>query len=53
MRDVVAFSPDAALRFREALAAEGVLQSAVLSTCNRCEVFYWVPSSIWAEETPS
>ena len=41
VRDVVAFSPDAALRFREALAAEGVAQSAVLSTCNRCEVFYW------------
>ena len=41
VRDAVTFSPEAALRFREALAAFGVTQSAVLSTCNRCEVFYW------------
>ena len=41
VRDAVTFSPEAAQRFREALAAFGVTQSAVLSTCNRCEVFYW------------
>ena len=41
VRDAVTFAPDDALRFREALAASGITQSAVLSTCNRCEVFYW------------
>ena len=41
VRDAVTFAPDDALRFRDALAAVGITQSAVLSTCNRCEVFYW------------
>ena len=42
MRDKVSFSPETAAAFREKLAAAGIAQSFVLSTCNRCEVFAWL-----------
>ena len=42
VRDHVAFTPESAAAFRERLAAAGIDQSMVLSTCNRCEVFVWV-----------
>ena len=41
VRDRVALGPEAASAFRERLASAGVGQSMVLSTCNRCEVFFW------------
>ena len=41
VRDHVAFTPESAAAFRGRLAAAGVSQSLVLSTCNRCEVFLW------------
>ena len=41
VRDRVAFTPEAAASFRDRLAAAGIPQSLVLSTCNRCEVFFW------------
>ena len=41
VRDRVAFTPEAALRFRQAAAAAGVRETLTLSTCNRTEVFYW------------
>jgi len=41
VRDRVAFSPEAAESFQSRLTAEGIEQSCVLSTCNRCEVFFW------------
>lgn len=41
IRDSVSLPPREAAAFRDRLAAAGVLQSAVLSTCNRCEVFFW------------
>ena len=37
----MSFSPEKAAAFREKLAAAGIGQSMVLSTCNRCEVFAW------------
>ena len=45
LRDVVAFTPGRAMEFSELLARNGVAQSVVLSTCNRCEVFFWGPES--------
>ena len=41
MRDRVSLAPERAAAFREKLAAAGIAQSMVLSTCNRCEVFVW------------
>ena len=41
IRDRVTFAPAAAQAFRERMSAAGVGQSLVLSTCNRCEVFFW------------
>ena len=37
----MAFAPAEAAAFQAKLAAAGVGQSLVLSTCNRCEVFAW------------
>lgn len=42
VRDRVSFTPEGAAAFQAKLAAAGVAQSLVLSTCNRCEVFAWV-----------
>ena len=41
VRDRVAFTPESAAAFRVKLAAAGIRQSFVLSTCNRCEIFFW------------
>ena len=41
VRDHVAFTPESAAAFRGRLAAAGVSQSLVLSTCNRCVVCLW------------
>lgn len=41
VRDVVSLPGDKAAEFRSRLAALGVGQSVVMSTCNRCEVFFW------------
>lgn len=46
VRDRVSFTPESAAAFRGKLAAAGIVQSLVLSTCNRCEVF------AWADDTP-
>ena len=40
IRDRISFTRQQAEAFRGRLAAEGVSQSLVLSTCNRCEVFF-------------
>lgn len=58
VRDRVSFTPEAAAAFRGKLAAAGVVQSMVLSTCNRCEVFCWcadasVCRDLFAREFPS
>ena len=42
VRDRVSFTPEGAAAFRTKLAAAGLAQSLVLSTCNRCEVFAWL-----------
>ena len=44
MRDGVSFTPKRARAFRDLLLSDGVAQSVVLSTCNRCEVFFWASS---------
>ena len=41
VRDRVSLAPDGAAAFRAKLAAAGIGQSLVMSTCNRCEVFCW------------
>jgi len=41
VRDRVTLPAAAAAGFCARLAACGIAQSAVLSTCNRCEVFFW------------
>jgi len=41
VRDKVSLPPDKAALFAERLASAGILQSAILSTCNRCEAFFW------------
>lgn len=41
VRDRVAFTPEAARAFLGKLAALGVREAMALSTCNRCEVFFW------------
>jgi len=41
VRDRVTLSSEAAADFARRLADVGVVRSAVLSTCNRCEVFFW------------
>ena len=41
VRDRVSFTPGGAAAFQAKLAAAGIGQSLVLSTCNRCEVFCW------------
>ena len=45
VRDRVTLAPSAACEFRTRLAERGIRQSVVLSTCNRCEVFYWCADS--------
>ena len=42
VRDRVSFTPEGAAAFQAKLAAAGIGQSLVLSTCNRCEVFCWL-----------
>lgn len=41
VRDRISLSAEKALAFQRRLAAKGVRQSFILSTCNRCEVFFW------------
>jgi len=41
IRDRVTLAPEAAAAFLDRLAARGVVQAMALSTCNRCEIFYW------------
>ena len=56
VRDRVSFTPKGAVAFQAKLAEAGILQSLVLSTCNRCEVFAWSSGqdvrSLFAEEFP-
>ena len=42
VRDRVSFTPEGAAAFQAKLAAAGIAQSLVLSTCNRCEIFCWL-----------
>jgi len=41
VRDRVTIPSDAEAAFQAQLAEAGVRQTVVLSTCNRCEVFFW------------
>lgn len=55
VRDRVSFTPEGAAAFQAKLAAAGIGQSLVLSTCNRCEVFCWANGqearSTWGRTT--